>query len=154
MPELYRVVKTAYANRLDGEGAGRYGGRWNPRGFPVVYASTHVSLAILEKLAHASAEYSEPDLSLVRLEVDERPERLDLDALPADWRGPDRSGCQEVGRRWLAEGARPMLGVPSVLLPYDVEEYNVVIDPRHGETAGSVRISAVEPIVLDPRLLA
>lgn len=153
MPELYRIVRSAYADRLDGEGARRYGGRWNPRGFPVVYASTHVSLAILEKLAHTAAEYAEPDLVLVRIEVDGRPPRLGADRLPPAWNGVDASHCQRVGERWLAEGSHPMLGIPSVLLPLDVEEYNVAIDPEHPETPGRVRISRIEPVVLDPRLL-
>jgi RES domain-containing protein len=46
----------------DGEGARRYGGRWNQRGTAVVYASASASLAALEHLVHVDPEDAPPDL--------------------------------------------------------------------------------------------
>ena len=40
MPNVFRIVKKKYAGTaLEGLGAKRYGGRWNSKGTPVVYAS-------------------------------------------------------------------------------------------------------------------
>jgi len=45
----YRLVRKARASdAFNGEGARRYGGRWNPKNIPAVYGSEHLSLAVLE----------------------------------------------------------------------------------------------------------
>jgi RES domain-containing protein len=49
----YRIHKTRYAGD-SGEGARRYGGRWNPTGVAVIYAASHVSLAALDTLGKDS----------------------------------------------------------------------------------------------------
>jgi len=51
MLTAWRIVKEKYAGTaFDGEGAMRFGGRWNSRGVRVVYASGSISLAALETL--------------------------------------------------------------------------------------------------------
>ena len=45
----FRLVRQARASDVfNGEGARRFGGRWNPKNIPVVYGSEHLSLAVLE----------------------------------------------------------------------------------------------------------
>ena|ERR1700732_1202506 len=45
----YRLVRQARASdAFIGEGARRFGGRWNPKNISVVYGSEHLSLAVLE----------------------------------------------------------------------------------------------------------
>jgi RES domain-containing protein len=41
---------------FDGEGARLFPGRWNPAGVAVVYASEHLSLAVLEVLIHVRVD--------------------------------------------------------------------------------------------------
>ena len=49
----WRIVQAHVADRaFTGEGARRYGGRWNSKGFAVIYTSSSISLAILEVLVH------------------------------------------------------------------------------------------------------
>ena len=53
MTHAWRIVQAHVADRaFSGEGARRYGGRWNSKGHAVVYTSGSISLAILEILAH------------------------------------------------------------------------------------------------------
>ena len=57
MTKLYRLVKAARAeDAFSGEGARLFGGRWNPPGFPVIYASQSRALAVLETLVHLALE--------------------------------------------------------------------------------------------------
>jgi RES domain-containing protein len=47
--KLYRALNPVYAREpLSGEGAGRYGGRFNPRGTPALYCSLSILTAVRE----------------------------------------------------------------------------------------------------------
>jgi RES domain-containing protein len=46
------VLESEAAAAFSGEGAWRYGGRWNSRNVRVVYASEHQSTAALEVFVH------------------------------------------------------------------------------------------------------
>ncbi len=49
MPSAWRLTKTRFLpTAWDGEGARRSGGRWNSTGTAVVYASSTLSLALVE----------------------------------------------------------------------------------------------------------
>ncbi len=87
---LWRIASVRY-DPLDGEGARIAGGRWNSPGRPVVYASTHPALAVLEKLVWIDPEDVPYDLSLFRVELpdDIATRELVIDQLPETW--------QEVG---------------------------------------------------------
>jgi RES domain-containing protein len=53
----WRIFKKKHkASALTGEGARRFGGRWNSRGVGVIYTSASPSLAILEILVHLQAQ--------------------------------------------------------------------------------------------------
>ena len=51
---VYRIHNDRRAPN-DAMGARIAGGRWNPKGYMVLYAATHLSLACLEKLVHLEA---------------------------------------------------------------------------------------------------
>ena len=49
MPTLWRITTARFAaTAFSGEGARRYGGRWNPPGCEVVYTAQSPALALLE----------------------------------------------------------------------------------------------------------
>ena len=49
MPTVWRITTQRFAARaFSGEGARLYGGRWNPKGWEVVYTAESQSLALLE----------------------------------------------------------------------------------------------------------
>lgn len=152
---LWRVVLPHRADdALSGEGARRFGGRWNRPGQPAVYTSTTVSLAVLEWLAHVDPSDAPPELAAIAYDLpdDEPVTRLGVDDLPDGWRGyPVSEALRRVGAEWLEAGETVGLLVPSVVLPLD-EEYNVVLNPGH---SGMARLSEVrrESVAVDPRLI-
>jgi RES domain-containing protein len=151
--EAWRLVRPAFGTRemaFSGEGARRFGGRWNGAGRPVVYASEHLSLAALETLAHAEPGRFERDWVAFRILVP-HPLILELrdEDLPPDWRGrPSSPGARAVGDAWLEQAASVALSVPSVLVP---QERNLLLDPRH-ERFGEVVIHPPRRFRFDDRL--
>jgi RES domain-containing protein len=149
---MHRLVKARHAaTALDGEGARRVGGRWNPPGSPVVYGASSLSLAVLELLVHVDPEAMPDDLVALRVEIPEDLPSLRLrpDELPADWRlDRGRAGLRALGLRWLQEAASAVLVVPSVIVP---EEDNLLVNPGHPDAA-RIRIAGQRPFHLDARL--
>lgn len=57
MVTTYLLCKAKYvATWFDGEGALRFGGRWNSRGMRILYTAESLSLAALEMLVHLNNE--------------------------------------------------------------------------------------------------
>lgn len=152
--EAYRIVKTRYGmSAFDGEGAKRYGGRWNSVGTAVVYTSSTISLATLEILVHVD------DLSLVRGLYSIIPVRFDeslvqwlsADELPPRWSEPEVSvQTQLLGDRWIREARSAALAVPSAVTP---PEWNFLLNPAHRDFA-AVNIGTMVAFEPDPRLSA
>lgn len=148
----YRLVRARHAARaFDGEGARRYGGRWNPVGTPAVYLASHRSLAVLEILANLERTDALAGFVFFEVRFDERAvERLELERLPANWRRAEPpSALARLGAAWAVEARSLLLEVPSAVVP---PETNFVINPRHPEF-GSLEIGDAEPFDLDARLL-
>jgi RES domain-containing protein len=55
-----------------------------------------------------------------------------------------------MGDRFIAEGKGALMLVPSVLVP---QENNVMLNPKHPDTARMIRRQRFAPFVYDPRLL-
>jgi RES domain-containing protein len=126
------------------------GGRWNPPGVRMLYASTSRALALLEVMANAG-----PRLPRVHAVVEIRIPRgvrravAKPDVLPGGWCSPRAPrACREFGRAWTDAGRTAVLLVPSVLVP---REHNVLVNPEHPD-ARRIRIVRVERIRLDVRL--
>ena len=100
---VWRLAREVYPV-LDGEGARRWGGRWNSRGTPVVYSAGSPALAVLEYRAAVDVADVPEDLSLAEIHVpdDLTVEVLPPDTLPVDWRRPLHERCREIGDRWAA----------------------------------------------------
>jgi RES domain-containing protein len=122
-------------HEIDGEGARLYGGRWNSPGVPVVYAATHLSLALLEQLVHLNPEELPDAFRAFAVSVphDVRPEVLPVGDLP-----PDREACRRYGDVWAESRRSALLIVPSIIVaarlqPGEVltEERNALLNPHH-----------------------
>ena len=152
-----RLWRLSARATFDGEGARRYGGRWNRPGASVIYAATTLALATLEFLVHLQrgrspaavfAHYADvPDDVTIKV--------LDEPRLPEGWRDhPAPEALQEIGTRWRASASTLLLCVPSAVLrvpPTLVPaERNYLVNPAHAEY-GRVRVRSVR-LSLDPRM--
>ena len=141
---VYRLVNARQArDAFSGEGARLYGGRWNPPGFPVVYASQSRALAVLEMFVHLALEARSLKFLLYELTLPKNARQRHYEAPENVWRHPGSPQVtQYVGREWLTEGRALALIAPSVIVP---RETNVVLNVRHPQFA-RVRISKPEYI--------
>ena len=136
----------------DGEGARRYGGRWNTPGTPVVYTSGTLSLAALEYLVHVDSDILPDGLVSIRATI---PDGLKIEAisashLPLEWKDKIIPvSLQQLGTDWVTNAKSAVLKVPSVVIEH---EWNYVLNPRHPEFS-QIIWDAAAVFSLDQRLL-
>lgn len=134
-----------------GVGAELDGGRWNPKGYPVVYCSTDPATAILEVAVHkgfsaldavphvlTSANIHDPiDVGVVMPE--NVPNKHWLNP------GPPSAGQQAFGRDWLE--AHAFVLIPSVVSQHS---WNLLFNPDRAK--GRYSLDMKELFALDTRL--
>jgi RES domain-containing protein len=91
------------------------------------------------------------DLAAFELEIPDTlaAATVEVSVLPADWREPEHPYCKALGDAWIGEGRVPLLRVPSVIIP---QELNVLINPSHPDAARIAVVDQTE-FVFDLRLL-
>lgn len=138
------------AAAFHGEGAAKYGGRWNSRGVPMVYTSATLSLAALETLVHLNPPMPFRYLAFRITFADGLVEEVAAKHLPADWQtSPPPPSTRAIGDVWVREARSAVLAVPSVLVP---SEWNYVLNPAHSGFR-KIAIGKSLPFAYDPRLL-
>lgn len=135
----------------DGEGARRYGGRWNRPGTPIIYTSGTLSLAVLEFLVHVDSDILPDSLISVRATIPESVsiQTIHLSDLPGNWK--DKiipAAVQNLGTAWANRAGSPVLKVPSVVIE---EEWNYVLNPLHPDFNRIIWETGV-PFSFDSRL--
>jgi RES domain-containing protein len=127
---VWRLLSRRHLRRaFDGEGARRYGGRWNHPGTRMVYTSTTLSLAALETFVHLDPEDAPDDLVAVSAELPAGTavHRLQPNDLPRGWRAyPAPESLRDLGTAWVGEGRSLALQVPSAVIP---QEENLLLNP-------------------------
>ena len=148
----WRLVKARHAgNAFDGEGARRFGGRWNARGTPMVYLGGTLSLAALELFVHLSAGDARIEFVAIAVEIpgEVAINELRSQDLRADWRAePPSDACKALGTEWAELGDTAVLEVPSVIVP---REPNYLLNPRHPDHQHMI-IHDPEPFGFDSRM--
>jgi RES domain-containing protein len=149
----YRLVPKKWtAGSFSGEGARRFGGRWNPKGTLAIYASEHLSLAVLEIRVNQAEIH--PDEQYVYYSVTFHESLVEVvEKPPFDWlitfkEDGSLTGSQIFGARWLREERSAVLSVPSSVIH---SERNLILNPAHPDFA-KIRISDPIDIDLDQRL--
>lgn len=134
-----------------GIGAEKVGGRWNPKGVKVVYASADPSTAILEVAVHKG--FDEMDtvkhvLTGARITDPSAVHVVDPATLPnPNWLvpGTPSHGQQQYGAQLLSQHAFVM--IPSAVSKHG---WNVLINPDLAE--GKYEVLVHEPFGMDTRL--
>jgi len=152
---IWRLCRAPFAaEAFSGEGARRFGGRWNSRGVPMVYASSSLALAAIELFVHLEPGQAPDDLVFLSATLPEgEPARaLDEAELPAGWWADEAAaGAQttrELGDEWIASRSSLALRVPSVPIR---SEGNVLVNPFHPRMS-ELQIGLPQPFIFDARM--
>lgn len=150
MPVVWRMTAAKRADTaLSGEGARLYGGRWNPKGVPMVYTAGSQSLATLELLVQDGRLLANYVMIPVTIPGRMKIERIDPDDLPEDWRKPEsRERLQLMGADWCRRGSSAVLAVPSAVIQSEV---NYLLNPLH-PSFPKIGIGEAQKFVTDLRL--
>lgn len=151
MLTTWRIVTQRWAQTaFDGEGARLYGGRWNSPGRALVYLADSRALAALESLVHHPGI---PDLGYMRFPVRFKSslvEGISTTGLDACIQSPVIAPeTQTVGDNWIERGRKPVLKVPSAIIP---EEFNYLLNPAHPKF-DQIEIGPAEHFAFDPRVV-
>jgi len=148
----YRLVAPRWVDSaFSGEGARKYGGRWNSPGLSMVYLGGSRALTALELLVHLTTPTSRSKpFFLMKVKI---PNNLTLDypagILPEDWRNhPPGEHTMEIGDDWLKACGQLALRVPSIIIP---EETNILLNPLHPKFS-KIEVSTTQNFNFDPRL--
>lgn len=146
---VYRISRAIYPAN-DGRGAMLYGGRWNPKGYAVVYTCESRSLCALEVLANSSGLPA--GMAIVEIFI---PESIaiarveEFGPLPEQWddAAPNQS-TRALGQKWILDCFTAVLSVPSSLIP---QERNYLINPQHHDFP-LINFGSPAPFHFDGRL--
>ena len=120
MITIWRIDKKRHsASSFSGEGAALYGGRWNPQGVRVVYASQTLALAALEKFVHLEGVAGGINFVSFKIDVPEsvKIKHVELSQLPKNWRSvPAPASTREIGLNWTQKNESAILRVPSTII--------------------------------------
>jgi RES domain-containing protein len=147
---IWRLCRAVHAaGAFSGEGARRYGGRWNTRGVPMVYCSLSLALAAIELFVHLEPALAPEDLVSISatLPEDEPMRTIRQEELPSPW-WIDLLATRALGDAWIRSNSSLALKVPSVPIR---PEWNVLLNPLHPRMA-ELRIDPPQPFVFDARM--
>ena len=155
MIEAWRLAAPEYSgtieDMLSGEGALRFGGRWNSPGRRAVYLGGSLALASMELLVHLRVPEVLRTYRKLRVRIPEGVIRaVDECGLPDGWAKPGlHPVTQEIGDQWLASRESAVLRVPSAVVAGEV---NYVLDPTHPGFA-EVEAGGIEDYRFDSRIV-
>jgi len=149
---VFRVFERKHREEaFTGEGARRFGGRWNSPGVRVVYAATSFALALLEIMANARRGRIPPGIVFCTVDLPDgvHVDTLDELILPPTWyKAPAPPELQALGDAWVQRGESVALLVPSAITRI---ESNAILNPNHVDFA-QLTIGALRDIPVDERL--
>ena len=147
--KVYRISNARYIQDLSGTGAKLHGGRWNPKGYALLYTSENKSLAALEVLVHLNRDTPPQALQLATIILP--PNSLEtftdeafttiIESKNANTR------FKQSGLDWITASTSLGLKVPSILIN---GEFNILINPTHPRFK-EVKIDHIEDFTFDQR---
>jgi RES domain-containing protein len=149
--KIWRICRACFAaEAFSGDGARRFGGRWNSPGVPMVYASSSLALAALELFVHLEPNLQPDDLVAIAatLPAGEPARRLEPNDLPANWWKGNFEPLRAIGDKWIRAKTSLAIEVPSAALRV---EWNVLVNPLHPAAAG-IKVEKPQPFRFDARM--
>jgi RES domain-containing protein len=148
--QIWRLCRAVHAAQaFSGEGARRFGGRWNSRGVRMVYCSSSLALAAIELFVHLEPAQAPADLVAVAATLpDGEPGRAIGPSELADGWWADVETTRALGDAWIRSGASLAIQVPSVPIR---SEWNVLVNPGHAHMS-ELRVGLGERFEFDARM--
>lgn len=149
---VYRLSKMKFRNDLTGQGARNYGGRWNNKGYPVIYTSESRSLAAFELAVHLNLSQLPDNYVMVTISFPDgiAIESIDRKKLPQNWNSfPFHTSTRNIGDDFIIRNESLVLKVPSAVIQGD---FNFLINPLHKDIS-KIKIVHTETFSYDHRLL-
>ena len=149
--KIWRICRAKFAaEALSGNGARRFGGRWNSPGVPMIYSSTSLALAAIELFVHLEPNQQPDDLVAIvaTLPKGESARRLEPSKLPRGWWKDDFAPLRAIGDKWIREKSALAIEVPSAALRM---EWNVLVNPLHPAIA-EIKIEKPQAFHFDARM--
>ena len=148
---VYRITNGIYKDDISGTGAKLNGSRWNTKGIPMLYTSTHISLAVLEMIVNTQfKDYSiELELLFIKLPEEESFKEIKLIKIKENWK-EDFTYTKFIGDEFVKQNSSLLLKVPSAVIQ---EENNFLINPLHRDFK-KVKIQKTKSFWPDKRLFS
>ena len=148
---VYRLYKSTFiAEPLSAEGARRAGGRWNPKGYPILYTSATPELALLEVAVHLNPQFI-PNFHLLVLDIPDSFRAVSIVDLPENWQ--DEQPSESLAFRlidWLRQPDILTVSVPSAIV---TRSQNFLLHTLHPDFTSKVRIIENAPFQIDSRIV-
>ena len=153
MKVVWRLTKERLSGEaFNGEGAKRFGGRWNRPGTPVVYTSESLSLAALELFVHLGSDGFTIPFVHFKVSIPSNIKIITIKDkdLPTDWQSePPAPSTMDIGSAWVKGNTSAVLGVPSVIVP---GEKNFLLNINHPDFK-RIKIGRPERFTFDRRMM-
>jgi RES domain-containing protein len=149
---VWRVTKKKFAAiAFSGEGAFKFGGRWNSVGTALVYTSQSLSLATLEILTGGIQISLLNSFVTIRASFDSSlVDSIPITSLPREWCDyPYSVKTQKIGDSWVKEMKSAVLKLPSTVIK---GEFNYLINPLHPDFK-KISLEKPEDFVIDKRFV-
>ncbi|MCA1752656.1 MAG: RES family NAD+ phosphorylase [Cryomorphaceae bacterium] len=127
---VFRLSGAQHGDDLSGKGAELYGGRWNIKGLPMLYAASSQAICVVEILVHTPAGNLPKGYRMIELDIpDTSVKILKIKELPHNWnRYSPAPATQAIGDEFLRKARHLCLKVPATAVQGD---HNLLINPRH-----------------------
>ena len=146
---VFRIGKLKWKEDLTGEGAKKFGGRWNHIGVACIYTSESRALAVLEYSSHTPLDLIPRGLGFTLYEIPEdKVYNCEKAELPGDRRNLTHTkSCKDFGTKMLLDNL--VIKLPSVTLPY---EHNYILNPSNPSFSRHIHIHSTEDYAYDLRI--
>jgi len=149
--EVFRISRAKYARTIKSSGAAN---RWNLENEYVVYTTGSRSLATLELVVRRAAIQPKFVYKMMVISIADNESlftQIPIKKFPKNWKSVKAyPKLQQMGSDWYTSSHSLVLKVPSAIID---KEYNYIINTRHPDYKGNIKLVRKEPYFWDGRLI-